>query len=495
MGTPPRKGGGARGDNDKKLSPSSNNQISPPSAQKCKSARKKKCKREGLSAREEDAPATNVAFADMFGGSTRQSHKPVVLGPKLTRRQNPFPVEGVPAEGDGCKLDFAPHDSETSATKTTPGSPSNRKSPKKLKLSPRKDPTSPLHPPRNLARTSSNINSHHLNEFTLTPTVLYEGHYNRRQRPMSANSSQFYPQSPHWSGQVRVNPFSPVPDHYLRPPPTSTKSASRESRRQHPGFYNLLNLEPPTPSMVELQGHSSKKARLNAIPSMLPHLNDRDRSSLAEISPSDLTQMNALFGKEVSGTTKRKADELVMPPPQPMESDAWLQSPASKRMRIKRGRYLDDFQEVKHLGSGSFGSVNACLSRLDGCMYAVKSISPTGQKKGVDNTVLPQSVLGGADYIYGGRKMMSNQCAIPPTPCRNMMPPSPLRRKKTVRRFDTDESDDSDILDGLEGSNHWNDGALRRVLREVSKQLPYYCVRMIDLPMKRFPDRTLFPQW
>ncbi|EED90599.1 hypothetical protein THAPSDRAFT_263366, partial [Thalassiosira pseudonana CCMP1335] len=35
-------------------------------------------------------------------------------------------------------------------------------------------------------------------------------------------------------------------------------------------------------------------------------------------------------------------------------------------------RYLEDFEEVSHLGSGSFGSVNACLSRLDGCMYAVK---------------------------------------------------------------------------------------------------------------------------
>ena len=76
--------------------------------------------------------------------------------------------------------------------------------------------------------------------------------------------------------------------------------------------------------------------------------------------------------------------------------------------------------------------------------------------------------------------MMSNQCGIPPTPRRDVFT-SPLRRKKAMSRFGimedesadggmTNEDDDCGGYDlgVLEGSSHWNDGALRRMLREVS---------------------------
>ena len=108
-----------------------------------------------------------------------------------------------------------------------------------------------------------------------------------------------------------------------------------------------------------------------------------------------------------------------------------------------------------------------CLSRLDGCTYAIKIITPAGQSKNCnDNTWDEQAGVGGADYLYGGRKMMSNQCAIPPNPRG-----SPSRRRKSKSRINIDGSDMADNcrdLGELQGSGHWNEGALRRMLREVS---------------------------
>ena len=43
-----------------------------------------------------------------------------------------------------------------------------------------------------------------------------------------------------------------------------------------------------------------------------------------------------------------------------------------KRVRISR--YLQDYQEIGIIGSGSFGIVTKCRSRLDGCIYAIKKV-------------------------------------------------------------------------------------------------------------------------
>ena len=77
------------------------------------------------------------------------------------------------------------------------------------------------------------------------------------------------------------------------------------------------------------------------------------------------------------------------------------------------------------------------------------------------------------DYLYGERRTMSNQCVIPPTPRRDVAMLTSQRRKKAVSRFAADdlylaEEDCGGDLGVLEGSRHWNDGALRRMLREVS---------------------------
>jgi len=39
---------------------------------------------------------------------------------------------------------------------------------------------------------------------------------------------------------------------------------------------------------------------------------------------------------------------------------------------LSESRFLSDFQIVTQIGAGSFGSVYKCLSRVDGCLYAVK---------------------------------------------------------------------------------------------------------------------------
>mmetsp|Transcript_40756 Transcript_40756/g.85366 ORF Transcript_40756/g.85366 Transcript_40756/m.85366 type:complete len:782 (+) Transcript_40756:991-3336(+) len=443
--------------------------------------------------------------------------------------------------------------------KLAPKNPVQRRSPRRHrpKLSPRKNrdssarttaslskhhlsPMSPLHPPRNLR---SNNGNDYFGDFTLTPTVLYSNNhnnqnhtnnngqggpqshnYNRRQAPMSATTTtpQYYHQSPHWSGQVRVNPFSPVPEQFLHhPPPTSTKSATRgtnhhtSGRKRHytgryAGFYNWDALEgPPTLPTGEIGEPLSvppkkrARSRLNPVRSTrarsagagaaIPRLDDFEDG----ISPTDVTRKDAFDDEATAGGSKRKT------PPRSANSNDWRDddrghddhddrdddesNDGNKRMRLpERGRYLSDFQEVQFLGAGSFGSVNACLSRLDGCMYAVKSISPAGVRRGGmgDSSVPPpgteggegaataDAAGGGVDCLYGGRRTRSDRWAIPPTPRRDAWMLTPQRRKKAVSRFaagdlDSAEEDCGDDLGVLEGSGHWNDGALRRMLREV----------------------------
>ena len=392
------------------------------------------------------------------------------------------------------------HPSLSTAKSELPDSPSS--SPEKsTTLSPMKDhhhPMSPLHPPSTIRAANKHNNNNHTKDdydYTLTPTVLYNGN---RKEPMSACtlSSQYYHQSPHWSGQVRVNPFSPIPEQYLRPPPTSTQSVSRGSRKQqrrnnnhHSGFYNLFDLE-DAPSL-KLQtttnmSHDSelpliprqKKSRLNPSPSKTQFKVD-DNSQLAkEISPKDITPVSHdMFDTRqlLSGHKRRNSlpqSSIMGDMDAPYNVN--LAPSSNKRMRTNEcGRYLSDFQEVQFLGAGSFGSVNACLSRLDGCTYAVKSISPTGQNKmGNNNGMGNGANMEGSvnNYLYGGRRMMSNQCAVPPTPRSDLCP-----ARKTMSRmfgsktthYEDHDWDASHDLGMLEGSTYWNDAALRRMLREV----------------------------
>ena len=44
-----------------------------------------------------------------------------------------------------------------------------------------------------------------------------------------------------------------------------------------------------------------------------------------------------------------------------------------QHQRFPISRFASDFEEVGQLGTGSFGTVYKCMSRLDGCMYAIKT--------------------------------------------------------------------------------------------------------------------------
>ena len=260
----------------------------------------------------------------------------------------------------------------------------------------------------------------------------------------------------------------------------------------------MINLDSPTLQLGSTASDEQlatteplkKKARPNPSPmkkrsslktSSFPQLKLGNTEDMFDddISPNDAMQVNDLFGSstKLSGSKRRVSfNKRILPQPQSMkedDSDIMREEEApnsNKRMCIKRrGRYLNDFEEVQFLGAGSFGSVNACLSRLDGCMYAVKSISPTGQTKtpsGTANSGGSQAdIESGTSYLYGGRKMMnSNQCAVPPTPRSDLCPVKKTKSRTMGSNLDDDDTNDFGML---EGSAHWNDGTLRRMLREV----------------------------
>ena len=430
-----------------------------------------------VSIKENDANTSSTSLSALFPGCSPGATKKLspLLGRRLSRRHTPLLMrEGMPSSPE----ELSPPSGGIPTTKLVNASPSRKQASLVPKLSPKKEPSSPLHPPRRQSRAIS-VPSY-ANDFTLTPTILYNGSTGHYIQPTSTIDQQHYHQSPHWSGQVRVNPFSPIPEQYLRPPPTSTRSESRRSFR-NPGFYKLVNLEPPTLPASLPAGSNPREQRKKTRPIEIRSTSvvNNDQDFFNEISPTDVAQVNNAFDS-IPGNKRKAEDFLTKPPPQSLDSDD-LRNDEMKRMRVNRGRYLDDFQEVKFLGSGSFGSVNACLSRLDGCMYAIKTITPAGQIKSCkDNTWDEQSGIGEADYIYGGRKVMSNLCAVPPNPRG-----SPSRRRKSRSRIHVDQSDVADDrrdLEELEGSSHWNDGALRRMLREVCVDKKYnvavyFCLR------------------
>jgi hypothetical protein len=55
------------------------------------------------------------------------------------------------------------------------------------------------------------------------------------------------------------------------------------------------------------------------------------------------------------------------------DSHLYLPSSSEKQQQQIQSRFHTDFDVIGQLGDGSFGTVYKCLSRLDGCMYAVKA--------------------------------------------------------------------------------------------------------------------------
>mmetsp|Transcript_27430 Transcript_27430/g.54872 ORF Transcript_27430/g.54872 Transcript_27430/m.54872 type:complete len:780 (-) Transcript_27430:89-2428(-) len=285
------------------------------------------------------------------------------------------------------------------------------------------------------------------------------------------HGKQHYHRSPHWSGQVRVNPFSPIPDKYLNPPHVATKSVTSSGRKRRPSFEKSFQLPPPNLPSTEasnLHDEENRPFKMKRVQFLQPRQDSSFESTVDRESPKDVIQAtmgNDLGSPELTIISKRKESPELSSP------DVYI--PDAKRLRLlKRGRYLDDFEEVSFLGSGSFGSVNVCLSRLDGCLYAIKSIRPNASP--AINSEIVGTAGGDSDethYLYGGFQVkQSNRSFVPPTPRRDVAP-SPMRRKKNAKRLgicSSWEEKDEDLRDiAMSGSSHWTDSSLRRILREV----------------------------
>jgi hypothetical protein len=154
-------------------------------------------------------------------------------------------------------------------------------------------------------------------------------------------------------------------------------------------------------SQVEHPYQSLKKKKNKNL-----HVNTRYRreaSSLnQEISPTDAMSFPFMSPSSPSGVpptpTKPKhhrrpttryvpVKKSAAPPQTPMlerrartrsfdmeddDDDQVSSSNSSAQQYVPQSRFLSDFDVIEELGSGSFGNVFKVLSRLDGCMYAIK---------------------------------------------------------------------------------------------------------------------------
>lgn len=297
--------------------------------------------------------------------------------------------------------------------------------------------------------TSGSTSSNDSSFITMTPTVMFSEEVDHQQIQLSTKRrDQQYHHSPHWTGKVRVNPFSPLPPHYLDPPSSTKSLPDPDNYVGFPflGEKNTSLSHPRKPIGMR------RSCRLKPKASCFAPMDD-------STSPTDVTEDP--LDISTTQSSKRKSEVLVGLPTSSNDNVG----PLHKQMRLNPSRYLEDFEEIRHLGSGSFGSVNACLSRLDGCMYAIKSLNPQGIDRpnlGEDNSLKFQS-----DSLYHTRQSSTfDYPPVPPTPRRNV---SRSPKKKRPAQSKTCDGRLGDVMDGgvASGANHWTESALSRMLREV----------------------------
>jgi hypothetical protein len=281
------------------------------------------------------------------------------------------------------------------------------------------------------------------------------------QRENKRRDQQFH-HSPHWTGKVRINPFSPVPERYLQPTSSTKLLPSLKSSHGLPILTggSLSPLSPSTHLTQPLEKRRSRRLKPKTV--TFPSIAREERVSPTDVTedPFGIASHDGILRLE-SSPCKRKSGEIVRLSQSMVATDE-NGEPPNKQLKISRSRYLEDFEEVSHLGSGSFGSVNACLSRLDGCMYAIKSISPHGIYKTTVGGY--SSTKSQGEIFYGDNK--SHTLDIPPTPRRDLMP-SPMKRRR--QKLNSSLNDSEDVLGGgnVAGTKHWTEPALKRMLREV----------------------------
>lgn len=391
----------------------------------------------------------NYSWTNPFGKSISSPPKRVSASPTFGLAQDAVSTQHSPHAGDLSprRIRLDPRISKESRIDCKPVCHSSYT----------EDPKGILHPRgyRHVAVGSSSSNES--NSYTMTPTVMFSEEVDHQQIEIcSKRQDQQFHHSPHWTGKVRINPFSPVPPKYLEPP--SSKPFPQLSDYVEFPVLSGKSLKPLQPSH-----HGARRSRR-----LKPKMSETFPPIILEnnVSPTDV------FEDTFNGKSPRKRKSgISLGLPQSVSED---QEPPMKQMKLTHSRYLHDFEQVRHLGSGSFGSVNACLSRLDGCMYAIKSLSPHGIQRS-------KNAYGSAkiDTLYGGRKTTLGLPQIPPTPRRDA---TLTPKKKKWQNTNTSGEQKQDLVD--EGSEHWTEFALKRMLREVSFDTKF-CFILLPLTRTR----------
>ena len=145
------------------------------------------------------------------------------------------------------------------------------------------------------------------------------------------NTSSRIPSTSARSKFLKINPFSPIPSSYLYPSSQSSDKLLPKTKRARHTDRGPTQLNSPTQDSNQLTAISWKDQHDEVLPS----------------SPSGAKSSDILLPSPSKGQRKRKA--TTQPPAVAI----------GRKKRAKRGRYLDDFEEVKRESS-----IVPCLQAL-----------------------------------------------------------------------------------------------------------------------------------
>ena len=215
------------------------------------------------------------------------------------------------------------------------------------------------------------------------PNVLYH-----HQTPGNTNISNMMTyQSPAWSQGVTINPFSPVPKEYLADC-NSTISQSNFSPHFSPTSKNRSQLQknwnasPNTPSFTLNQSNDSIldfQEKMSSISSIARKYSPMDVSNFPQPPTTPYKRQASVPRRHKYSYTASTNPNKAPICPQAPKRYSTTPVPAIHPCRSFESssstwsRFENDFQTISTLGSGSFGTVLKCISRLDGCFYAIKT--------------------------------------------------------------------------------------------------------------------------